>query len=234
MGGYEPDSWSAVDAAGNIDERAPDPERGKAGSLMSVQIRRSRPARKRPLCHPAAAPEPERQARIDEPLEAASNQASEAAPPAPAPASSDVPAAQQARQPEKITAYWSRLRGSRPHPSVSDLDADRVAAEWPNSILFRCRSGSRALEPDMAFIPRPGGDTAALGRGGATGKIDLSPMMLQWLLSLAGEVVRNRQPVEDTDSFPSAQRSIGYRAIALPMSENRAAVDHVLCHVRQA
>ncbi|MEE9209320.1 MAG: hypothetical protein V3U23_02615, partial [Kiloniellales bacterium] len=82
--------------------------------------------------------------------------------------------------------------------------------------------------------PRLGGDMAALGRGGATGKIDLSPMMLQWLLSLAGEVVRNRQPVEDTESFPSAQRSIGYRAIALPLSENGAAVDHVLCHVRQA
>ncbi len=230
MGGYELDSWSAVDAAEKIDERAPDAERVTASSLMSVQIRRSRPARKRP----AATPEPERQVRINEPLKGASSQTTEAAPPAPAPAPSDVLAAQQARQPEEIAAYWSRLRGSRPHPSVSDLDADRIAAEWPNSILFRCRSGSQALEPDMSFIPRLGGETAALGRGGATGKIDLSPMMLQWLLSLAGEVVRNRQPVEDTESFPSAQRSIGYRAIALPLSENRAAVDHVLCHVRQA
>ena len=234
MGGYELDSRSAVDAAVNIDERAPDAKRVTASSLTSVQIRRSRPARKRPPCHPAAAPEPERRARIDEPLETASSRATEAAPPAPAPAPSDVPAAQQTRQPEEITAYWSRLRGSRPHPSVADLDAERIAAEWPNSIMFRCRSGSQALEPDMSFIPRLGGDTAAPGRGGATGKIDLSPMMLQWLLSLAGEVVRNRQPVEDNESFPSAQRSIGYRAIALPLSENRAAVDHVLCHVRQA
>ena len=45
MGGYELDSWSAVDAAENIDERAPDAKRVSASSLTSVQIRRSRPAR---------------------------------------------------------------------------------------------------------------------------------------------------------------------------------------------
>jgi hypothetical protein len=232
MAGYEPDSWSAGDTAEDTDERAPATDGGTAGSLMSVQIRRSRPARKRPPCGPAAAPEPERQAPIDEPQEPAPSQANRATPPAPAPG--ELPAAQQTRQPEEITAYWSRLRGNRPYPSVSDLDSDRIAVEWPNSILFRCRSGSRALEPDMSFIPRQGGAAASLDRGGETGKIDLSPMMLQWLLSLAGEVVRNCRPVEDTESFPSAQRSIGYRAIALPLSENNAAVDHVLCHVRQA
>ena len=59
-------------------------------------------------------------------------------------------------------------------------------------------------------------------------------MMLQWLVSLAGDAVRNQRPVEDTESFPSARRAIAYRAVALPLGATRSGIDHVLCHVRQA
>jgi hypothetical protein len=133
----------------------------------------------------------------------------------------------------EIAAYWTRLRGRRPCPAVSDLDPGLIAAEWSNSILFRCRAGSGALMPDISFLPRQdsGGD---LGSATDEAKIQLSPLMLQWLVSLAEDAVRNQRPIEETEAFPSAQKAIVYRAIALPLSDNRAEIDHVLCHVTRA
>jgi hypothetical protein len=138
-----------------------------------------------------------------------------------------------AKKSEEISAYWTRLRGRRPCPAVSDLDPGMIAVEWPNSILFRCRAGSGALMPDMSFLPRQdnGGD---LGSRTNENKIQLSPLMLQWLVSLAEDAVRNQRPIEDTEAFPSAQKAIVYRAIALPLSDNRSEIDHVLCHVKRA
>jgi hypothetical protein len=139
----------------------------------------------------------------------------------------------EAQRANEIAAYWMRLRGSRPYPAVSDLDPELIAAEWPNSILFRCRAGSGALMPDMSFLPRQDSGRG-LGRSTDEAEIQLSPLMLQWLVSLAEDAVRNRRPVEDTEAFPSAQQAIGYRAIALPLSDNRSEIDHVLCHVKRA
>ena len=226
MGRDDLDSWSDVDTAEDPDAQASKAGGAAVGSLMSVQIRRVRTPHKRPA--PAVA-EAGDGAQAGEPLEHAAARVT-----APAPAPGAVGSTQETRQPEDITAYWSRLRGSRPYPAASDLDSDRIAGDWPNSILFRCRSGSDALEPDKTYRPRHSGESMAPGLEPESGLIDLSPMMLQWLLSLAGDAVRHRRPVEDTEAFPSARRSIGYRAVALPLSANRSAIDHVLCHVRHA
>ena len=228
MGHDDSDSWSDVATAADPDAQASKAGGAAAGSLMSVQIRRVRTPRKRP---PPAPAEARGGVQAGEPLEHA---AARATAPAPEPAPGAVKSTHETRQPEDITAYWSRLRGSRPYPAASDLDSDRLASDWPNSILFRCRSGSDALEPDTTYRPRHSGESMAPGLQSESGLIDLSPMMLQWLLSLAGDAVRHRRPVEDTESFPSARHSIGYRAVALPLSANRSSIDHVLCHVRHA
>ena len=221
MGHDDFDSRSPFDTAEDPDVEAPKAGGAAAGSLMSVQIRRVRTPRKRP---PPAPAEARGGAQAGEPLEHAAARAVAGA----------VKSTHETRQPEDITAYWSRLRGNRPYPAASDLDSERIAGDWPNSILFRCRSGSDALEPDTTYRPRHSGESMAPGLQPESGLIDLSPMMLQWLLSLAGDAVRHRRPVEDTESFPSARHSIGYRAVALPLSANRSAIDHVLCHVRRA
>lgn len=208
MGRHDPENWSATETAENDEaQQVPaDTDTGSAAasSLMSVQIRRARPPREHPLCGPAEVPEPATRAQ------------------------------DEARPAGEITTYWARLRGSRPYPSVADLDPDQIAVDWPNSILFRCRAGSDALEPDMSFLPRRGSVGAGLSQDSDDGRIQLSPLMLQWLVSLATDAVRSQRPVEDTESFPSLQRAIGYRAVALPLSDDRSAVDHVPCHVRQA
>jgi hypothetical protein len=138
------------------------------------------------------------------------------------------------RRGEEIIAYWKRLRGNRPYPAVSDLDPQLIATDWLNSIMFRCRAGSGALMPDMSFLPRQDNGGDGLDRKADDGKIQLSPMMLQWLVSLAEDAVRNQRPVEDLESFPSAQKVIGYRAVALPLSDDHSEIDHVLCHVKYA
>ena len=137
-----------------------------------------------------------------------------------------------AKKAAEISAYWTRLRGRRPCPAVSDLDPGLIAVEWPNSILFRCRAGSGALMPDMSFLPQQD-SRGDLGPRTDEAKIELSPLMLQWLVSLAEDAVRNQRPIEDTEAFPSAQKAIVYRAIALPLSDNRSEIDHVLCHVQR-
>ncbi len=232
MGRHDPDSWS--DSLPESRSRAEPSEDGKprseprpaaASSLMSVQIRRSRAPRKRAPggpapCGPTGTPETQASAPAKQALD----------PAAPRPAAR-APDHGAARHGGEITAYWTRLRGNRPYPAVSDLDPELIAADWPNSILFRCRPGSGALMPDMSFLPRHDGGK---GPGADGGKIQLSPMMLQWLVSLAEDAVRNQRPVEDVESFPSAQRAIGYRAVALPLSDTRSEIDHVLCHVKQS
>ena len=220
MGRHDPDSWSnslpESQSRAEVPGGAPEgcePRPAAASSLMSVQIRRSRAPRKRAPCGPTGTPE---------------TRAS--APTAPRP-ETRARGNDAAGRGEEIAAYWTRLRGSRPYPAVSDLDPARIAADWPNSILFRCRAGSGALMPDISFLPRQEGGK---GPNADDGKIQLSPMMLQWLVSLAEDALRNQRPVEDVESFPSTQWAIGYRAVALPLSDNGSEIDHVLCHVKQS
>lgn len=144
-----------------------------------------------------------------------------------------APLAGPTREPEHgdIVAYWTRLRGGRRFPKSTEIDAATVAEAWPNSILIRCRPGSRALEPDKTFLAGEGVTPGLSGlHGGA--RVNLSPMMLQWLLGLAGEVVREGRPMNDVETFPSVKRVVRYRVVALPFSNNESAVDHVLCHFR--
>lgn len=236
MGRHDPDSRS--DGLPESQPRAEtsgggEPKPAAASSLMSVQIRRTRAPRKRTPGEPApcgpapCGPDgtPDKQALDPAALPPVA--------PAAQPAAGTTGNGERRRGGE-ITAYWTRLRGNRPCPAVSDLDPELIAVDWPNSILFQCRAGSGALMPDMSFLPRQNGGSDGPSPKAGDGKIQLSPMMLQWLVSLAEDAVRNQRPVEDLESFPSAQRAIGYRAVALPLSDNHSEIDHVLCHVKYA
>ncbi len=245
--GGSPESQSRAPARADTPEATPgraprggEPKPAAVSSLMSVQIRRSRAPRKPVPCGPAPG-KPASSPADRAPANPADANPADANP-------TDAPAARQpaprATQPttgtagkrepqrrEEIIAYWSRLRGNRACPAVSDLDPKLIAASWPNSILFRCRAGSGALMPDMSFLPR---QSDSLSPQADDGKIQLSPMMLQWLVSLAEDAVRNQRPVEDLESFPSARRAIGYRAVAVPLSDDPSVINHVLCHVKYA
>jgi hypothetical protein len=165
--------------------------------------------------------------RAPAPRRAPAHRPSAVRPPAdPAPAPGESPAPPRNND---IVAYWTRLRASRRFPRSSEIDAATIAETWPNSILMRCRPGSRALEPEKVFMS---GEAVAPGLSSlrGRGRTNLSPMMLQWLLGLAGAVVRESRPMNDVETFPSLKRVVHYRAVALPFSDNEDVVDHVLCH----
>ncbi len=153
---------------------------------------------------------------------------------APAPHRSEAPAPRpEPVRPEGIVSYWLRLRGNRRYPSKADLDQHRIATDWPNSILMRCRSGSKALEPEKVFSGPRGAPVAPTGAD-SPAVMELSPMMLQWLLTLAGDAAQERRPTQDIEAFPSRNESIRYGAFALPFSDDQTRIDHVLCHVYRA
>ncbi len=202
-------------------EKESDPSVSPADSLMSVHIRRV------PAASKSKAPAPRRRA-VPREREAGTNRTQRSAGRT---AQHSTPDLQPggARTPEEIVVYWARLRNGRNFPSTSDLDPQRLAADWPNSMLIRCRSGSNVLQPEQTF-PGPGANAPGPNH---PVKIDLSPLMLQWILSLAGEAAKEKRPVEDIEAFPARDRSVRYRAFALPLSEDQSDIDHVLCHVYQ-
>lgn len=211
-----------IDPDADYTEKESDPDASPADSLMSVHIRRA-PAvskSKAPAFRPRATPRKS---------EAGANSIQR---PAGGTAQSSTPGLKPSgpRRPEEIVTYWARLRNGRNFPSTSDLDPQRLAADWPNSMLIRCRSGSKVLQPEETF-PGPGANTPGPNH---PAKIDLSPLMLQWVLSLAGEAANEKRPVEDIEAFPTQDRSVRYRAFALPLSEDQNDINHVLCHVCRA
>ena len=137
-----------------------------------------------------------------------------------------------AKIPQDILAYWSQQRKGRAFPNVSDMDSETIRRAWPNSLLIRCTSDKRKFEPIVNFArsaeklnlpletPRP-----------ATAAIEISPMMLQWLLDLAREAQEESRPVESRDSFPNPRGPTDFKATALPLSADQQAIDHILCHV---
>lgn len=126
---------------------------------------------------------------------------------------------------EDIVGYWSRLRGNRRFPAKADLDLSRIVAEWPSSLMVRCRKGSRVLEPERRFGPTPGGNDEP----------DLSQMLLQWVLGLAREAVSEERPMQDLEVFDTRAGNAQFRAVALPFGEDeQRGIDHILCHVAPA
>ena len=173
------------------------------------------------------------QREIEQPIQPAPAPAPEAPSAQAAAPNPEPPVSAQAPEPhrrEDIVTYWKRLRNGRHYPSTADLDDARITADWPNSILIRRRPGSRALEPDKIYAERRD-DEDPLADLDEDHGLNLSPLMLQWLVSLAGEVVREGRPMSDDDMFPSRRGSVRYVAVALPFSEDQSFVDHVLCNI---
>lgn len=143
---------------------------------------------------------------------------------------SDEPARATHQRASTMIAYWSLLRGERSLPAKNEIDPEHIASRWPNSILMRRRPGSQSLEAVRVYD----GEAASAPRLGATGARDgvsLSPLMLQWLLALAKEVMREARPMTDEDSFPGVAATVRYRAVGLPFSDDGKTVDHVVCYV---
>ncbi len=163
-----------------------------------------------------SAPEPEWLSAPEAPAEAS-------APPAPRPTAA-------AAVPTDIVEYWSRLRAGRTFPSPSDLDSDTIVSHWPNSILLTCTAGDVTMRAAALFKPLGGG--AQINSPDGPQPIDFSPMVVEWIISLAQDTVRRARPLTEKEMFLLPDGPQRYAAYTLPLSADQLNVDHVLCYVR--
>lgn len=186
-----------------------------AASLTSIRLTRRRSRAKAP----AQTPRGETEGRSKPPEQASR------APAVPAPAVVP-PEPSAAPRPSSIIDYWSRLRGERPHPAPAELDPGLIAASWPNAMLLRRHDGETGLRAAALYRPEGG------PRNPSDHTLDLSPMVVEWILSLGEEALRGAQPIAEKESFERPSGSVWYAACALPLGEVGAEADHVLCYLR--
>jgi hypothetical protein len=203
--GYEEDGAAHADGDG------PAP----AASLTSIRLSRRRPQRKPRSSAPAHKPGPDGR-KTD-----TAGKTPSAAPQAEA---SHVSA--EAQRPGTIVDYWSRLRGERSYPSPAELDSELITAAWPNAILLRRHDGESGLRAAALYKP----DSDPSHHSDRT--LDLSPMIVEWILSLAERTVGSGQPIAEKESFERPCGSVRYAACSLPLGESQGEVDHVLCYLR--
>ncbi len=134
-----------------------------------------------------------------------------------------------------ILNYWIDIRGgSRRYPSWQALEPDVIGKHWPNCVLVHCNRDIGRLQVMYDF-------THAIRKAayGETpdeeilGRIEFTPMIIDWILSVGQTVATSRKPAHGTEFFPTVKGEIPLRVIALPLSETGKDIDHVLCYIQK-
>jgi hypothetical protein len=121
--------------------------------------------------------------------------------------------------PAALVAWWQRLRRGSPYPSPEDLDADAIAAAWPEAVLL----GYDRETQDIGRVSRL--------RKTDNLAIEYTPMVTEWLLALGRRAMRDGVPLHETRDFAGARGLTSYALTALPLSADRRGADHVLCRL---
>ncbi len=133
-----------------------------------------------------------------------------------------------------ILSYWMEIREGNRYPTWQNLDTTKIGKHWPNCTLVYCDRAAGRLQIANGFtqevrqVIQEGSPDQAY-----TSDIDFSPMVVDWVLSLARDVANTGKPTHGTEYFPSTSDEVPLRVIALPLSENQVDIDHVLCYVQK-
>ncbi len=129
--------------------------------------------------------------------------------------------------PRNLPEYWDRLRKGRRWPQRGDVDPKQIALHWPNTLLMRVGVGGDPwrFESLISGIMRGGGHSFH------NGDVEFNSMVMEWILEIGRKTERGGAPVEEIDSFPTAQGQVRYRALAVPLGDNQSLVNYILCHV---
>ncbi len=198
-----------IELSGGLDK----PVHAKAGDLTERLLE----ARRRAGAPVARAPEADAQPSSAAPAPPA---AAAHAPPSAAPAA--APAPRPVRRPafEEIVTYWDAFRHGKRFPSWSDFDAQRIGRDWPDSLLLDCGPDARRAPKVLKM--------ARLGQPESGSGVEYTPTMIEWILSLAREVARTGEALQDSEEFLSAGGNARYRIVLLPLGDQPASVDRVL------
>jgi len=117
--------------------------------------------------------------------------------------------------------YWDKLRHGYRMPTLSMLDRSLVAECWPDSLIVSYPENNEAM-PQIARLSR------------ATGEIEYTPLVTDWIISCARETVRYGEAMEDEQEFPYSRGMAGYRLLLLPFATDEGKGEFVLCHLCRA
>jgi len=133
-----------------------------------------------------------------------------------------------------ILTYWMELRGGNRYPGWQNLETEKIGKFWPNCVLVHCDHGVGRLQLQTGFSSelRQAAKRADPLRD-FSADIDFTPMVVDWVLSLARDVANSGKPAHGTEYFPSMFDEIPLRVIALPLSSDQIDIDHVLCYVQK-
>ncbi|MFT6559122.1 hypothetical protein [Sneathiella sp.] len=134
-----------------------------------------------------------------------------------------------------ILSYWMEIReGGRRYPSHQSLDPNVIGKNWPNCILVHCNRdiGRLQVKFDFTHAIRQAA-YGELSEEEILGRIEFTPMIVDWILSVGQTVSSTRKPAHTTEFFPTLTGECPLRVIALPLSESGRDIDHVLCYIQK-
>lgn len=117
---------------------------------------------------------------------------------------------------DALIDYWDELAGDRLFPALAELDRERIAEHWPNTVLLTFAAGDM---PRMTRLGEPDGE------------VEYNLMVTDWILSRGRQAAERAEALEEEQRFPVGRGRARYRLVLLPCSNEGARVDHMLCHV---
>lgn len=117
---------------------------------------------------------------------------------------------------DALIDYWDEHAGDRLFPALTDLDRERIAQFWPNTVLLSFGNGDM---PRMTRLGEPDGE------------VEYNLMVTDWILSRGRQAAERAEALEEEQRFPVGRGRARYRLVLLPCSNQGFRVDHMLCHV---
>ena len=117
---------------------------------------------------------------------------------------------------DALIDYWDEHAGDRLFPALAELDRERIAEEWPNTVLLSFGNGDM---PRMTRLGEPDGE------------VEYNLMVTDWILSRGRQAAERAEALEEEQRFPVGRGRARYRLVLLPCSNEGSRVDHMLCHV---
>ena len=176
---------------------------------------------------PEPAPPPVAPVKAAEPPPAAAPEPVRADPPAPQPVEAF------SRMPQGLLKYWMSLTNGRKYPSWKNFDPAMIAEYWPNSMVLTSGPVDGRGDVTISKVTRIADQSVTPSNSG-TNKVEYTPMLTEWILSLGKAAAGSGKPMQESDRFPTNEGLVRYQIILLPLSDEQTSIDHVLCHVYRA
>ncbi len=140
----------------------------------------------------------------------------------------------RSEKPDDLLSYWATLRRGQRYPAHTELDTDLIGKSWPNSLLVNVDRNNGRMQLDYGFTQALRNAQGENGEHiGGQKKIDISPMVIDWVFAHCRDVAISGKPSHATEMFPSTAGENDIRLIALPLSNDQRQINYVLCHLQE-